>query len=92
MGKTQQQQEQWYPFPSVCAVFPCVQTMVRLPVLGTVNVPTQLLMHATAHRGLCGHGKKMLWKLTVEKHLLPHRGLEPASVLYVAFQSDAMYT
>ena len=28
LGKAQQPQEQRYPFLSVCAVFPCVQTMV----------------------------------------------------------------
>ena len=41
-SKAQQPQEQRYPFLSVCAVFPCVQTMVWLPVLGIFNVHTDV--------------------------------------------------
>ena len=41
-------------------------------------------------RGLYGHRKRGHWKLTLEKNPLPHRGLEPASVLRLAFQSDAL--
>ena len=37
-GKAQHPQEQRYPFLSVCAVFPNVQAMVRLPVLGIFNM------------------------------------------------------
>ena len=38
-SKAQQPQEQRYPFLSVCAVFPCVQTTaVWLPVFGIFNV------------------------------------------------------
>ena len=40
LGKAQQPQEQRYPFPSVCAVFPSVQTMLWLPVFGICNVRT----------------------------------------------------
>ena len=39
-GKTQQPQEQRYPFLSMRAVFSCAQTMVRLPVFGIFNVHT----------------------------------------------------
>ena len=49
-GKAQELQEQCYPFLLVCAVFPCVQTMVWLPVFGIFNV-AQMLMHVIAHRG-----------------------------------------
>ena len=45
-GKAQQLQEQSYPFLLVCAVFSCVQTVVWLPVFGTVL----LLMRATAYQ------------------------------------------
>ena len=37
LGKAQRPQKQHYPFLSVCAVFSCVQTMVRLPVFGIFN-------------------------------------------------------
>ena len=39
-GKAQQLQERYYPLLSVCAVFLCVQTMVRLPMFGIFNVHT----------------------------------------------------
>ena len=42
LGKTQQLQEQHYPFLSVCAVFLCVQTMLWLPVSGIFNVHTDI--------------------------------------------------
>ena len=43
--------EQRYPFLSVCAVFPCVQTMVYgCQWLGFLT-SAQMLMHVTAHRG-----------------------------------------
>ena len=38
LGKSQQPEEQRYPFLSVCAAFSCVPTMVWLPVLGIFNV------------------------------------------------------
>ena len=37
-GKAQQPQEQRYPFPSVCAVFSCVQSVVWLPELAIFTV------------------------------------------------------
>ena len=61
--------------------------MVWLPVFGVFNVHTR-----DCTQGLYGHRKRVctgswLWK----KNPLPHRGLEPASVLRgLAFQSDAL--
>ena len=40
LGRAQESQKQRYPFLSVCAVFPCVQTMVWPQVLGCFNVVT----------------------------------------------------
>ena len=78
-----------YPFLSVCVAFPCVQTMVWLSVFGIFNVRTDVDV-CDWTRGLYGHRKRVctgswLW----EKNPLPHRGLEPASVLRPAFRSDA---
>ena len=39
-------------------------------------------------RGLYGHRKNLHW----EKNPLPHWGLEPTSVLRLAFRSDALPT
>ena len=49
-------------------------------------------MHATAHGGLDRHRKNLHWKLILGevKHPLLHGGLEPLSVLCLAFQSDAL--
>ena len=94
LGKAQQLQEQRYPFLSVCAVFSCVRTMVWLPVFGIFNV-AQTLMLVIAHGS---RAERTLWVSICtgswlwEKNLLPHRGLEPASVLRLAFQSDAVPT
>ena len=38
LGKSQQPEEQRYPFLSVCATFSCVRTMAWLPVFGIFNV------------------------------------------------------
>ena len=38
LGKAQQPQEQRYPFLVVCAAFPCVHTMVWLPVFGIFSI------------------------------------------------------
>ena len=90
-GKAQQLQEQHYLFLSVCAVFSCVQTMVWLPVFGIFNVRTD----ADVCNCMCayGHGNRVgtgnwLW----EKNSLLHWGLEPISVLLLAFRSDALPT
>ena len=56
LGKVQQ--EQRYPFLSVCAVFSCVQTMVWLPVFGIFNVRTDVDA-CDCIRGLYGHRKRV---------------------------------
>ena len=67
------------------AVFSCILTMVYgCRCLGFLTC-AQLLMHAMAH-GVCtdtviGSALKADW----EKNPLPHRGLEPASVLHFGF-------
>ena len=74
-----------------CAVFLCAQTiMVWLPVFGIFLVHTDVDA-CICTLGLHGHRKTVcngswLW----EKNPLPHWGLEPASVLHLAFQSDAL--
>ena len=92
LGKAQQPQEQRYPFLSVCAVFLCVQTMVWLPMFGIFNTHTDVPA-CNCTQGLYGHRKRVcteswLW----EKNPLLHRGLEPASRLRLAFQSNALPT
>ena len=64
--------------------------MVWLPVLAIFNVRTAVDA-CDCTRGLCKHRLKVctgrwLW----EKTPLSHRGPEPASVLRLAFQSDAL--
>ena len=90
LGKAQQPREQRYPFLPACVVFSCVRTMVWLPVFGIFNVHTDVDA-CDCTRELYGHRKRVctgsyLW----EKNPLPHRGLEPASVLRLAFQSDRL--
>ena len=66
--------------------------MVWLTAFGVIfNVRTAINV-CDCTRGLYGHGKSLHWKLTGRKHPLPHRGLEPASALLLAFQSDALPT
>ena len=108
LDTAQQPQEQRDPFLPVCAVFPCVHTMVWLPVFVIFNVRADVdACHCT--QGLYGHctgswlgGKKIPcpdynrngW-LGVKHQVtqaLPHRGLEPASALRLALQSDALPT
>ena len=88
-GKAQQPQEQRYPFLPVCVVFLCVQTMVY----GCQNLEyltcTQILMNAIAHGGGTDTVRESALETDWEKNPLPHRGFEPASVLRLAFQSDA---
>ena len=89
--RLQQPQEQCYPFLTVRVVFLTVQTKVWLPVLGTFNVRTDVVVNACdCTQGLCRHHKRVcaeswLW----EKNPFPHRGIEPASA---ACQSDALPT
>ena len=56
--KAQPPQEQRYPFLPLCAVFPCVQTMVWLPVYGIFNVPTDVDT-CNCTRGLYGYRKRV---------------------------------
>ena len=79
------------PFLSVCAVLSCVQTMVWLPEFLTC---TQMLMHAIAHGGCTDTVRESALKVDTGKKSLAARGLEPASVLRLAFQSDTclLYT
>ena len=91
-GMAQQPQKQRYPLLSVCAVFPCVQTMVWLPAFGIFNMDTDADA-CDCTRGLYGHRKSVcagswLW----EKTPLPHWGLKLVSVLRLAFLSDALPT
>ena len=84
LGK--QPEELCYPFLSACAVFSCVQTMVWLSELGIFNVRTDADAWDCT-RGLYGRRKRVcarsgLWG----KNPLPHRALEPASVLCLTFQ------
>ena len=65
--------------------------MVWLPVFGIFNVCTDADA-CDCTRGLYGHRNSLHWKFTLEKNPLPHRGLEPASVQRLAFQSDAVST
>ena len=92
LGKAQQPQEQRYPFLSVCAAFTCVQTMVRLSVFKLFNLCTDVDA-CVCTQGLYTHRKtacteSRLW----EKSPLPHRELEPATVLCLACQLDALPT
>ena len=90
LGKAQQLQEQGYPFLSVCAVFLCVQTIVWLPMFRIFNVRTEVNAHSCTW-GLYKHCKRTL-EVDWEKNPLPYQGLEPASVLCLVCQSDALPT
>ena len=91
VSKAQQPQEQRYPLLSVCVVFSCVQTMVWLLVFGTFDVQTVLCLRL--HTGAVRTPQDSLrWKPPLGKTPLPHRGLEPASVLRLILQSDAVPT
>ena len=62
----------------------CVQTLVRLPVFRFFNVRTAVL--ACTKGTVRGHSKTVcIGRWFWEKNPLPHRGLEPASVLRPAF-------
>ena len=81
-----------YPLLSVCVVFSCIQTMLWLQAFRMFNVRTDVYA-CDCTRGLYRHRRRVyignwLW----EKNPLPHRGLEPASALRLAFQSDAVLT
>ena len=57
-GRAQELQEQCYPFLLVSAVFPCVQTMVWLPVFGIFNVHADVDA-CDCTQGLYGHRKRV---------------------------------
>ena len=67
--------------------------MVWLLVLGILNVH-KMLMHSIAHVDCTANTvrESALEADSGEKRPLPHRGLEPTSVLRLAFQSDALST
>ena len=52
----------------------------------------QLLMHAISHGGCTDTVRESAPEADWEKNLLPHRGLEHASVFRLAFQSDVLPT
>ena len=84
--RLQQPQEQCYPFLTVRVVFLTVQTKVWLPVLGTFNVRTDVVVNACdCTQGLCRHHKRVcaeswLW----EKNLLLNWGVEPTSATFAS--------
>ena len=82
--RLQQPQEQRYPFQPLCAVFSWVQTMVWLPVFGSLTC-TEMLMQGIGHRGCTNTVTESALKGDWEKTRLPHRGIEPASVLRLVF-------
>ena len=51
-------------------------------------------MHVIAHGAgaVCTPEQSLRWMLTLGEKSLPHRGLEPTSVLHLAFRSDAIPT
>ena len=71
----------------MCGVFPCVQTVVWLPVLGLFNM-CQDVDAWDCTRGLYEHCKgdcSESW----QKNPFPHQGFEPASVLCLTFRPAA---
>ena len=65
--------------------------MVWLPMFAIFNVRTDVDV-CDCTRGLYGHRKSLQWKLTPGENPSSHRGHEPASVLRLVFQSDAVST
>ena len=90
LGKEQQPQEQRYPFLPECVVISFVQARYMAASVWDVYVRTNTDA-CDCIQGLYERCKRVctgcrLW----EKNPFPHRGLEPASVLRLAFQSDAL--
>ena len=89
LGKAQQLQERRYPFLPVCV---CVQYFsVSKQWYGCQCLEfwayVQMLMSAIAHRGCTDTVREPPLEVdSGEKNPLPHRGLEPASVLRLAYQ------
>ena len=87
--KLRQLQEQCYPFLSVCTVFSCVHTMVRLPVLVFFKVRTNGDACGCTWGGDCTNTIIVYpesWHC--EKDPLPHSGMKPPPVSYLAFGSN----
>ena len=82
LGKAQQSQEQRYnPYipNSVCGIFEC-RANSGCQSVGFLTC-TQMLMHAIAHGGCTNTVREPAVKVDWEKNPLPHRGIEPWSVL-----------
>ena len=83
-----------YSFLSVCAVFLCVSPNTDMTIFGCqcsgCLTCAQMLMHAIATGGCTESALKV--DSGTEKNPLPYRGLEPASVLRLASQSNALPT
>lgn len=87
-----QPQEATLPIPT--AIFPGVQTTVRLPVLELrVLTCAQMLMHVTAHRGwtITNTLSEPVLK-TERKNPLPHWGIKSKSVLHMALCPNILPT
>ena len=59
----------------MCAVFPCVQTTVWLPVFGIFSMHTDVDA-CNCTQGLYGHRKTLYWKLTLGEKSLAASGTE----------------
>ena len=120
-----------YPFQSVSAIFPCVQTtelqrvrtlvayvcqcmglklqlvdehimILCIFILSRIHfclnqcmgffTCAQLLRHVISHGGCTDTVRVCTGSRLWQKNPLPHQGLEPASVLRLAFQSDTLPT
>ena len=75
LGKVQQLQEQHYPFLQMCVIFLCVQTMVWLPMFGTLNVFTDADACDCA-QGLYGHCRRVWtrWEVDSGRKIPCHTG------------------
>ena len=97
-GKAQHPQEQCYPFLEVCAVFSsccCFFLCLYRQMYGyqcflIFNVRTDVDA-CDCTRGLNGHRKRVSLKVDSGRKIPCRTGvIEPASVLHLAFQSDAL--
>ena len=77
-------QEQCCPFLSVCAIFLCIQTMVRLQFWGFLMC-TQTLIHAIVLGSCTDTVREVALEVNSGENLLPLWGLKPASALRLAF-------
>ena len=86
LGKAQQRQEPCCPLILVYAAFLCVQTRVWLPVLW-ISMWAQIRWCLQLHTSIVWTPEEILrWRLTGrKKRPMLHQGLEPTSVLRLAF-------